>query len=52
MHQPKEEVGSAGEQPISNMVDAYTAEGSSLVLPFVISAGMHYCLENSTVSEV
>jgi hypothetical protein len=35
-------VGSAGEQPTSNTTDAYTAEGSSYDLPFVISAGKLY----------
>jgi hypothetical protein len=34
--QSKEEAGSAGEQPASNMVDAYTVMGSLARLPFTL----------------
>jgi len=31
VHQPQEEVGSAGEQPASNKVDAYTIKEAVIV---------------------
>jgi hypothetical protein len=34
-HQSEEEAGSAGEQPASNKIDAYTANGNLSGLPFV-----------------
>jgi len=35
VHQPEEEVGSAGEQPASNKVDGYTIKGGYLP-PFLL----------------
>jgi hypothetical protein len=43
--QSEEGAGSAGEQPVSNRIDAYTITGQSIWVAFLFVIGMRYGLK-------